>query len=206
MFKLFLSLQTEAQSQITKSGDPGMELPRINLNPLTRYGYDRLDYGMTISIERTKKGRIWSCWVAGGDNADAFFVRFSYRHFPLTQIHQRAHKAAEAVIAAGQEGRYWEMHQLVMEHPHSLGIISLKSLAREAGVVNKRFLDQLMNGTFGWNVQDDLREGLSLGIREVPVLLINGSIIEKPLVAGHVNKAIRQLLTKSPRANGRVAA
>jgi protein-disulfide isomerase len=133
-------------------------------------------------------------------------VSFSYRHFPLTQIHQRAHKAAEAVIAAGQEGRYWEMHQLVMEHPHSLGIISLKSLAREAGVVNKRFLDQLMNGTFGWNVQDDLREGLSLGIREVPVLLINGSIIEKPLVAGHVNKAIRQLLTKSPRANGRVAA
>ena len=74
VFKLFLSLQTEAQSQIAKSGDPGMELPRINLNPLTRYGYDRLDYGMTISIERTKKGRIWSCWVAGGDNADAFFV------------------------------------------------------------------------------------------------------------------------------------
>jgi hypothetical protein len=41
-----------------------------------------------------------------------------------------------------QKGKYWEMHQLLMDHPQSLGIISLKLRAREAGVVNKRFLDQ----------------------------------------------------------------
>lgn len=75
VFTLWLSIQMVAQSStVNKPGDPAMEVPRINLNPLPGYGYDRLDYGMTISIERAKKGRIWSCWVAGGDNEDAFFV------------------------------------------------------------------------------------------------------------------------------------
>jgi protein-disulfide isomerase len=97
-------------------------------------------------------------------------VNFVFRHFPLTHIHQRAHKAAEAAIAAGQEGKFWEMHQQLLENPHALGVISLKSHSREAGVVNKKFLEQLMNGDFGWYVQDDIREGLELGVREIPAL------------------------------------
>jgi protein-disulfide isomerase len=118
-------------------------------------------------------------------------VKFIFRHFPLTQVHQRAHKAAEAAIGAGQEGKFWEMHELLMKHYHQLGITSLKSHAREAGVVNKRFLDQLMNSDFGWNVQDDLREGLALGVREIPALLINGKIMERPLSLDRVSKAIQ---------------
>lgn len=48
--------------------------PRLNTSPLPDYDYDRLDYGMTIGIERTPKGRLWACWVAGGDSPKAFFV------------------------------------------------------------------------------------------------------------------------------------
>ncbi|MFO1002610.1 MAG: exo-alpha-sialidase [Planctomycetaceae bacterium] len=48
--------------------------PTLNTTPLPRYGYDKLDYGMTIGIERTPGGRLWACWVAGGDSPDAFFV------------------------------------------------------------------------------------------------------------------------------------
>ena len=48
--------------------------PPLNTSPLPEYGYDRLDYGMTIGMERTPKGRLWACWVAGGDSPDAFFV------------------------------------------------------------------------------------------------------------------------------------
>jgi len=43
-------------------------------SPLPDYDYDQLDYGMTIGIERTPKGRLWACWVAGGDSPEAFFV------------------------------------------------------------------------------------------------------------------------------------
>lgn len=48
--------------------------PVVNTSPLPKYGYDKLDYGMTIGLERTPGGRLWACWVAGGDSPDAFFV------------------------------------------------------------------------------------------------------------------------------------
>lgn len=48
--------------------------PTLNTSPLPEYDYDQLDYGMTIGIERTPGGRLWACWVAGGDSPEAFFV------------------------------------------------------------------------------------------------------------------------------------
>jgi sialidase-1 len=48
--------------------------PTPNTSPLPEYDYDKLDYGMTIGIERTPGGRLWACWVAGGDSPKAFFV------------------------------------------------------------------------------------------------------------------------------------
>lgn len=48
--------------------------PTLNTSPLPEYDYDRIDYGMTIWIERTPQGRLWACWVAGGDSPKAFFV------------------------------------------------------------------------------------------------------------------------------------
>ncbi|HVJ84688.1 MAG TPA: sialidase family protein [Caulifigura sp.] len=48
--------------------------PELNTSPLPKYDNDKLDYGMTIGIERTPKGRLWACWVAGGDSPKAFFV------------------------------------------------------------------------------------------------------------------------------------
>ena len=91
---------------------------------------------------------------------------------------------------------------------HQLGITSLKAHAREAGVVNKRFLEQLMNSDFGWNVQDDLREGLTLGVREVPLLFINGKFIEKPLNNSRISKAIQHELktNKNSVAEGKRGA
>jgi hypothetical protein len=48
--------------------------PTLNTQPLPRYDYDQLDYGMTIGITRTPGGRLWACWVAGADGPQAFFV------------------------------------------------------------------------------------------------------------------------------------
>ncbi len=52
----------------------GMVAPVIDTGPDRKYNAKNLDFGMTIGIERTPKGRIWACWVGGGDNANAFFV------------------------------------------------------------------------------------------------------------------------------------
>ena len=50
------------------------EKPFINFSPLPDYDYDHLDYGMTQGIERTSGGRLWSCWVGGGDSPEAYDV------------------------------------------------------------------------------------------------------------------------------------
>jgi hypothetical protein len=57
-----------------KIADLALIPPRVNTSPLPEYGSDQLDYGMTIGIERTPGGRLWACWVAGGDSPAAFFV------------------------------------------------------------------------------------------------------------------------------------
>ena len=101
-------------------------------------------------------------------------VKFIFRHFPLLKVHQKAHKAAEAAIGAGQEDKFWEMHSLLFANRRNLGVISLKQHAREAGVTNKKFLDELINGTYGVYVQDDLKDGIQLGVTNVPTFFING--------------------------------
>jgi protein-disulfide isomerase len=96
----------------------------------------------------------------------------------LLKIHQKAHKAAEASLAAAQEGKFWEMHNELFDNMHSLGVISLKSHARAVGVKSKKFLDELINSYYGIYVQDDLREGINMGVRDVPALFINGKRFE----------------------------
>jgi protein-disulfide isomerase len=129
-------------------------------------------------------------------------IKLIYRHFPLTRIHQKAHKAAEAAIGAAQEGKFWEMHQYLIKHRQNLGVISLKSYAREVGVKDKRFLERLINSEYGWFVQDDLREGLKLGVVDVPTFFINGELFDKePTLLNFKNYLDRSLDGRSRLVN-----
>lgn len=53
-------------AEMEQIADLALIPPTLNTSPLPEYDYDRLDYGMTIGIERTPGGRLWACWVAGG--------------------------------------------------------------------------------------------------------------------------------------------
>jgi protein-disulfide isomerase len=105
-------------------------------------------------------------------------IRFNFRHFPLTNIHQRSLKAGEAAVATGQEGKFWEMHNILFANRKNLGTTSLKLYSKEAGVNNKRFLDDLVNATYGWQVQGDLREGIDRVVKTAPTFFINGERME----------------------------
>lgn len=124
-------------------------------------------------------------------------LSFVYRHFPLTRVHQRAHKAAEAAIGAAQEGKFWEMHQILFQNPRNLGLTTLKSYAREAGVTDKKFLDHLINSDWGWFVQDDLREGLKLGVKDVPAFFLNGQRLEKEGTYRNLKAALEEALKQA---------
>jgi len=105
-------------------------------------------------------------------------VNFNYRHFPQTRIHQRAHKAAEAAVAAAQVGKFPQMHDLLLHNRRNLGAASLTCYARELGIGGLHFLDALVTGRYGQYVQGDLATGLKLGIKEAPTFFINGEKLE----------------------------
>ncbi len=124
-------------------------------------------------------------------------LRFNFRHFPLTQIHQRAHKAAEASVAAAQEGKFWEMHDMLFRYRRNLGMISLKGYARESGVMDKNFLPKLMDSLYGLTVRNDLLEGVEKGVRDVPAFFINGELFSGKPNMINLTKAIEGALKKT---------
>lgn len=121
-------------------------------------------------------------------------VRLNIRHFPLTNKHQKAMKAAEAAVAASQEGKLWEMHNLLFEHRKSLGLISIKKYAKDAGVINKKFFDELVNGRYAWAVRGDLMNAVEKGIRNIPTLLVNDHLFEEEITVENLQRFINDVV------------
>jgi protein-disulfide isomerase len=117
-------------------------------------------------------------------------VRLTFRHFPMANKHQKAMKAAEAAIAAAQDDLFWPMHNILFSNRTKLGTISLKQYAREAGVQNKRFLDQLVNGTYAWQVREDLLAAVDKGIRSAPAVYMNDVKVEEELSYENLSRII----------------
>ena len=127
-------------------------------------------------------------------------MRFNFRHFPLTKVHQHAMKAAEASLGAAQEGKFWEMHTTLFANRRRLGAISLREYAKECGVINKKFLENLVDSTYGWQVRSDLLEGLDKGVRDVPAFFINGELFTGKPTFDNLKKGIEEALKKKKRA------
>ena len=121
-------------------------------------------------------------------------IRINIRHFPMANKHQKAMKAAEAAVAAAQEGLFWPMNNILFSNQKTLGTISLKQHARQVGCTNKRFLEQVINGTFAWPVREDLLEGLEMGIRTVPAVYVNGELFGEEVTVASLSKKIQQFL------------
>ena len=126
-------------------------------------------------------------------------IRFQFRHLPLTKIHQRSLKASESAVAAGQEGKFWEMHNVLFSNRRTLGTTSLKLHSKEAGVKNKKFLDDLVNGVYGWQVQDDLKEGLNRGVKDPPTFFVNDELVTGKPTFANLSAAIEAALKKTKK-------
>jgi protein-disulfide isomerase len=124
-------------------------------------------------------------------------VKLNIRHFPLTNKHQKAMKAAEAAVAASQEDKLWEMHNILFENRKNLGLISIKKYAKDAGVTNKRFFDELVNGRYAWAVRGDLMDAVQKGIRNVPAILVNDHLFEEEIIFDNLQRFINDVVSTS---------
>ena len=101
-------------------------------------------------------------------------LRFVYRHFPRTNEHPHAHLAAEAAEAAGAQGQFWEMHDLLFEHQSALELDDLVGYAARLGLDTDRFRRELETHAYHDRVYEDVRSATHSGVHGTPTFFING--------------------------------
>jgi protein-disulfide isomerase len=121
-------------------------------------------------------------------------IRLVFKDFPLDS-HPGARPAAEAARCAGTAGRYWEYHDLLFIAQPDFGRDSLIGYAGRLGLNRDVFAACLDGGTNRKAVEQDLREGIAVGVRGTPTFLING----RRLVGAQPIEAFREAIDEALR-------
>jgi len=101
-------------------------------------------------------------------------LRYVWRHLPLTDVHPHAQLAAEASEAAAVQGRFWEMHDQLLEHQGALEIEDLQHYARELELEVDQFTEDVMKRRFAPHVAEDVTSADASGVSGTPTFFING--------------------------------
>jgi len=124
-------------------------------------------------------------------------LRLVVRDFPLEQ-HEHARKAAEAAEAARAQGKYWEYADLLFRNQTALSIDKLKEYATRVGLDRQKFDAMLDSGQFAEKVEQDLQDGLRLGVNSTPSFFVNGRITNDRSYEG-LKAAIDKALSEKDR-------
>ena len=99
---------------------------------------------------------------------------FAFRNFPLANSHPHAEHAAEAAEAAGEQGRFWEMHDLLYENQDALEDEDLARYASDLGLDARRLIGEVESGAHVPRIREDFRSGARNGVNGTPSFFING--------------------------------
>jgi protein-disulfide isomerase len=95
-------------------------------------------------------------------------VKYVLRNFPLEPIHPLARKAAEAAECAGDQGKYWEMHERLFRNQRALSAKEMLGHAAVVGLDQARFQQCFDSGKFSGKVKADIDDGQKLNVRGTP--------------------------------------
>ncbi len=106
-------------------------------------------------------------------------VNFVFRHFPLP-LHLNSLEAAEAAEAAGEQGKYWQMHELLYKNQsdwsESKAVLEIFiNYAKELGLNIDLFKSSMSSNKFIDKINSDKNDGTSLGINSTPTFFVNGT-------------------------------
>jgi len=101
-------------------------------------------------------------------------LRFVFRNFPLTSIHPHAMDAARAAEAAGLQGKFWEMHDVIYENQENLELEDLLEHAAALSLDLERFSQDMQSPWVEEKVSTDLYGGARSGVNGTPTFFING--------------------------------
>jgi protein-disulfide isomerase len=99
-------------------------------------------------------------------------LRYVIREFPLESIHPQAFKAAEAALCAGDQGKYWELHDRLFANQRALAPEQLAAHAQAVGADEAKFNECLQRGVKTAKVRKDLDDGLKAGVTGTPAFFV----------------------------------
>jgi Na+/H+ antiporter NhaA len=101
-------------------------------------------------------------------------VRYVWRHLPLNDVHPNAQLAAEAAEAAGKQGSFWEMHDLLLDHQEALSPRDLVGYAASLGLDTMQFAADLRKHAGRAHVDEDLESADLSNVSGTPTFFVNG--------------------------------
>ncbi|HXH48888.1 MAG TPA: DsbA family protein [Terriglobia bacterium] len=99
-------------------------------------------------------------------------VRYILHDYPLEQLHPNAFKAAEAARCAGDQGKYWEMHDKLFGDQKALDQKGLEASAQALGLDAGKFKQCMDTGKFKAEIQSEIEEGKKLGVTGTPTFFL----------------------------------
>jgi protein-disulfide isomerase len=131
-------------------------------------------------------------------------VRVVFRENPLAKIHKNALDAARAAEAAGLQGRFWEMHDLLYERQGDWSVMPdarpvFQGFARELKLDLDSFTSDMDTLQVNSRIQADMSRGESLGVKGTPTVFINGSELSP---ANMTLEGIRAAINAAPKGKG----
>jgi protein-disulfide isomerase len=118
-------------------------------------------------------------------------LRYVFRHLPLSDVHPAAELAAEASEAAGAQGRFWEMHDMLFDHSDALAAEDLLRYAAELDLDTERFAEDLRTSAHAGRVRDDAADAEASGVRGTPTFFIGDRHHTGPHDAATLIQALR---------------
>src|SRR5581483_8850432 len=123
-------------------------------------------------------------------------TKVTFKEFPLS-FHANAQLAAQAALAAGEQGKFWEMHDLLFANQSALKREDLLANAKKLGLDMDRFTKDIDSERLKQTIASDQAEGGKLGVNGTPTFFINGASYSGA-------RSFEDLKTLVQKENGRV--
>ncbi len=120
-------------------------------------------------------------------------LKFVFRNFPLTRLHEYALNAAETAEAAAAQGKFWEMHDFLYEHQATLGDPSVAlGYVKKLGMNTQRFERELNEHSHQARVKEDFDGGIRSGVNGTPTFYVNGVRHDGPTTSRELVRALER--------------
>ena len=131
-------------------------------------------------------------------------IVFVYRNFPLTNTHKNAQPAARAAEAAGLQGKYWEMHDMLFETQNDWSSSDsaqdiFVGYAKSLGLNVDQFTKDIDSDTVKNKIQSDVNDAGTLGISGTPTFFLNGVKLENPASFADFESLIKAEIQNAPK-------